>query len=331
MDPDLASAHSNLGNALFGQGKLEEAIAEYRAALRLKRDYVEAHSNLGNVLWTQGKRQQSMAECREALRLKPDYAEAHNNLGLALCALGRHDEGIREFRQALRLKPDLASAHTNLGLALRFRGEFTAAIAELRKARDLAKTNAALARQIEQGLIATEQQALIAARLPAVLSGKLKPADAAESLGFAQLCYDKKLHGSSARLWTEAFQAEPKLANDMQAQNRYNAACAAALAGSGQGKDDPPLDEPAKARWRKQAIDWLKADLAAWSKVLEKGPPAARQSVSETLQHWKADADLAGLRDAAALAKLPEAEQKACRALWADVDAFVKKTQDARP
>ena len=91
------------------------------------------------------------------------------------------------------------------------------------------------------------------------------------------MCYDKKLHGASARLWTEAFQAQPKLTEDMQAQNRYNAACAAALAGCGQGKDDPPLDDAAKARWRKQAIDWLKADLAAWSKILESGPPQARR------------------------------------------------------
>ncbi len=131
-------------------------------------------------------------------------------------------------------------------------------------------------------------------------------------------------------MWTDAFQAEPKLAGDMQAGNRYNAACAAALAGSGQGKDDPPLDEPAKARWRKQAIDWLKADLAAWSKVLEKSPPVARQSISETLKHWEVDSDLAGLREAAALAKLPDDEQKACRALSAEVEALLKKAQDAK-
>ena len=115
-------------------------------------------------------------------------------------------------------------------------------------------------------------------------------------------------------------------------RHRYNAACAAALAGCGQGKDDPPLDEAAKARWRKQAIDWLKADLAAWSQVLESGPPQARSVHLLTLQHWKADPDLAGLRDQAALAKLPEDEQKACRALWAEVDALLAKTgQKASP
>ena len=126
-------------------------------------------------------------------------------------------------------------------------------------------------------------------------------------------------------------QAQPKLADDMQVQNRYNAACAAALAGSGQGKDDPPLDDAAKTRWRKQAIDWLKADLAAWSKILDSGPPQARQAISQTLQHWKADTDLVGLRDPAALAKLPENEQKACRALWAEVDALLAKSRGTDP
>ena len=112
----------------------------------------------------------------------------------------------------------------------------------------------------------------------------------------------------------------------MKAKNRYNAACAAAMAASGRGKDDPPLDATAKARWRSQAMVWLKTDLAAWSKVLESAPPQEQQSISTTLQHWKADTDLAGLRDPAALAKLSEDEQKACRSLWAEVDALLAKS-----
>ena len=39
--------------------------------------------------------------------------------------------------------------------------------------------------------------------------------------------------------------------------------------------DDPPLDSEKKAHWRKQAIDWLKAELTAWSKILESSPPQA--------------------------------------------------------
>ncbi|MEI4884339.1 hypothetical protein, partial [Klebsiella pneumoniae] len=59
---------------------------------------------------------------------------------------------------------------------------------------------------------------------------------------------------------------------------------------------DVAASPPAKARWRKQAIDWFRADLAAWSKIRESGPPQAHQSIFQTLQHWKADPDLAGLR-----------------------------------
>jgi Flp pilus assembly protein TadD len=325
LKPDLPAAHNNLGVALKDQGKLEEAIAEYREVLRLKPDFPEAHANLGVALGDQGKLEEAIAEHRAALRLKPDVPASHNNLGVALKDQGKSKEAIAEYRQALRLKPDYPEAHFNLGIALRSLGEFTDAIAALRKARDLAKTNPSLVQRVEHELAATELRASLAARLPAVLAGRLKPADAAEALGFAQFCYDKKLHGASARLWAEAFQVQPKLADDMQAQNRYNAACAAALAGCGQSKDDPPLDEAAKARWRKQAIDWLKADLTAWSNLLEKGPPQARKAIPETLQHWTADPDLAGLRDRAALAGLSADEQKACRALWAEVDALLAK------
>ena len=58
--------------------------------------------------------------------------------------------------------------------------------------------------------------------------------------------------------------------------------------------------------------------------MLDAGGPQARPVVQQTLQHWQADTDLAGVRDADALAKLPEAERGAWRALWAEVDALLE-------
>jgi serine/threonine-protein kinase len=275
----------------------------------------------------QGKLEEAISEYRTAIRLKPDDARAHCNLGVARKHQGQLDVATAEFRAAIRLQPDLWEAHGELGLVLRAQENYAEAIAELRKARDLVKTIPRIAQWIRNDLAATEQQATVAARLPAVLTGKVRPAHADEILGFAQLCYEKKLHGASARFWTEAFQTQPKLADDMKLQYRYNAACAAALAGCGQGKDQPPLDESAKARWRKQAIDWLRADLTAWSKLLESGPTQARQLVAKTLPHWKTDPDLAGLRDPALLAKLPMSEQAPWRELWSAVDRLLEQTQ----
>jgi serine/threonine-protein kinase len=330
LKADDAVGHCYLGTQLGRQGKLLEAIGEWREAIRLHPDYAEAHFNLGNAMLKLGRYAEAEAACREAIRLQPGYAEALSSLGNAIRIQGRLAEAEAACREAIRLKPDLAGARGHLGLVLRSRGQFAGAIAELRKACELASTDPVLVEQIERALAATERQASLVSRLPGVLSGERKPADRAELPGFAQVCYDTKRYEASARLWAEAFQAQPKLGDDMQIQNRYNAACAAALAGCVQGKDETPLDEASKARWRKQAVDWLEADLAVWSKLVQGGPPQARQSIAQTLQHWTIDPDLAGLREPAALAKLSHDEQNACRSLWAEVDALLAKARNGQ-
>jgi hypothetical protein len=65
--------------------------------------------------------------------------------------------------------------------------------------------------------------------------------------------------------------------------------------------------------------------------VLQAGPPQAKQGITQTLRHWKADTDLAGLHEPNALAKLPPEEQHTCRALLAQVDALLTKAAEARP
>src|SRR5262249_59175234 len=105
-------------------------------------------------------------------------------------------------------------------------------------------------------------------------------------------------------------QAGPKPGAAGQPRHGYQAARAAAVAAARQGKDEPPLDDAAKAKLRGQALDWLKAELAAWNKVFTSGPPQDRPAIVETLNAWRNEADLTDLRDAAALAKLPADEQK---------------------
>jgi len=119
LKPDLAEAHGNLGVALRAQGKQEEAIAEFRAATRIKPDSADAHISLGVALKAQGKLEEAVAESRTAIRIKPDDADKHVNLGNLLDDQGKLAEAIAEYRAALRLKPDYSGAHYNLGLALR--------------------------------------------------------------------------------------------------------------------------------------------------------------------------------------------------------------------
>src|SRR5215831_9615077 len=107
-------AHFNLGNALMGQGKLDEAIAAYRRAIRSKPDYAAAYPNLGNVLMDQGRLDEAIAAYRRAIGIKPDLAEAYSNLGNALAGQGKLDEAIAAYRQAIGFKPGVSKAFSNL-------------------------------------------------------------------------------------------------------------------------------------------------------------------------------------------------------------------------
>jgi len=163
-------------------------------------------------------------------------------------------------------------------------------------------------------------------RLSDILKGN-SPADSREAAALAQLASSRSLYAAAARLWSLALAGEAKAVDDRQAHLRYDAARAAALAGCGQGKDDPPPDDATKAKLRSQALEWLKAELVSSSQVLDKKPAPDRRAVVRVLEYGKVDPDLAGVRDADALAKLPEPEKQAWRALWADVDALVRKAQ----
>ncbi len=321
--PKEAMAHVGLGVALAEKGQMDAAIACFRTAIELDPNSTYAHCNLGNALTRKGQLDAAVASCRTAIELDPKEAMAHCNLGSALKRKGQWDAAIASYRTAIRLNPKLAMAHFNLGVALSDKGQLDDAIASWRKAIELepkfaeARTNLARA----QRLVA------IQGKLAPLLKGDYKPSSNDERLTLADLCLIKKMHRTAAGLYADAFAADPKLAADLQAGHRYNAACCAALAAAGQGEEDAKLDDKERVRLRKQALDWLRADLALGSEQLASGPAANRVAVQKTLQHWQEDSDLAGVREAAALAKLPAAERADWEKLWADLIGLLKKAQ----
>ena len=119
-NPECWMAHNNLGLWYEGRGDLENAVSEFREAIRLRKDYAAGHNNLGSALVKlPGRLDDAVSHYEEALRLRPGFAEAHNNLGNALEGIpGRLDDAIHQFEEALRLEPDYPEAHNNLGNAL---------------------------------------------------------------------------------------------------------------------------------------------------------------------------------------------------------------------
>ena len=299
----------DLGSLLWLKGPPgeQDGLRFLTVAVALNPDSTGPLSMLGYRLGQSGKKGEAIAAFQRARCLSDSSASTRTHIGLGFVLCGEQGEAVISFREAIRLQPDYAWAHYNLGLALANQGKWQEADLACRGAIRLASVNSS-------GIM----KALGVGNYQEYSSGRYL-------LTLGQSCYDKRKYATSARLWSEALAVIPGLADNRQAGHRYNAACSAAQAGSGNGEDDPRPDESAKAAFRRQSSEWLHAELSAWSKIAQTVGPGNPETVAKTLTHWKEDADLAGVRDEKELAKLPEAERAEWRALWAEVDALLAK------
>jgi S1-C subfamily serine protease/Tfp pilus assembly protein PilF len=326
-----AKADYDLAVPFLRKRDFDRAIPHLEKAVAANPRHAKALLDLGFAYNEKGLFDKAIPCFTKVLEIEPNTAVAHNNLGVALRAKGQPDEAIREFRAAIECDPGYAVAHSNLGLSLREKGQFAEALASLKRGHELGKNQPGW-KFPEQWLRQAERLADLDRRAADVLKGEVKAKNPSELLRLGGFCLtQKKAPAAAARLYADAFKAEPELADDLQAGDRYAAARAAALAGCGKGRDAADLDEPGRARWRKLALEWLRADLKAWAKRLDGADADDRAEVRTALQRWQSNPDLAGLRDAAALEKLSEAERAAWRTFWTEVEALRTRSGKPRP
>jgi tetratricopeptide (TPR) repeat protein len=326
LAPHLALPHNNLATVLTELGRPREAVAEFRKAIDLDPERAWSHTNLGNVLRSLGQLDEAMAEFRRGAELDPGDAQPHNNLGIVYAELGRREEAAGELSRAIALDPNAGPAHTNLGRVLQDEDRLEEATAEYRTALELGDKQA---RSLLQGC---ERLRALRPRLPGLVAGRDRPRDNAERLAFADLCRQpfEARYSLAARLYTEAFDADPSLAEDVGAARRFHAASAAAGAGCAQGQDGAALDPQERAQMRCQAREWLLADLALWTKQAAGDSPQAQTAVQEALRTWQRDPGLAGVREQAQLANLTAPEREAWQQLWQQVEAALAQTDAQR-
>ena len=119
--------HTNLGYALYEQGRKEEAIAHYRKSVEINPNNLKGLINLGSSLSEAGRDDEAIVFYEEALRIMPENPKAINNLGLVLVNQGRFPEAAERFRDAVRLDPKFFDAWNNLAGALAQAGDMASA------------------------------------------------------------------------------------------------------------------------------------------------------------------------------------------------------------
>ena len=299
------TVNAKLASALAESGDIDGAVAVCEEGIRLDEESKKSRLNtmLGNLRSVAGNRPLAIAAYRKSIQLDPAQAlESRYGLGLALAETSDLPGAIKEFQEALRQDN---RREFRLLRSVMMAKQPEGAIAALRRVRELAPDNPEIAVAIDEAVGQFENLSNSGGHVPKIVRDS-------DDANLPSLLYSRRYFRASAAIWSTAF-----------APDRYNAACSAALAGYGQGNDPPP-DGAARTKLRMQALDWLAADLRDWSKLLETNKAKNHETVQSTMQHWRKDADLAGVRDADPLAKLTEAERKEWQSLWVDVDQLLK-------
>lgn len=118
INPTFSIGHFNLGGALAAQGRNEEAIAQYLLAIKINPNYDDAYYNLANLLMKHGKIEEAVDSYRQAVKVNPDHFEAHCNLAGAFVKQSKLDQAIEHLREAVRINPSSFAALNDLGANL---------------------------------------------------------------------------------------------------------------------------------------------------------------------------------------------------------------------
>ncbi|MGZ5036703.1 MAG: tetratricopeptide repeat protein [Usitatibacter sp.] len=195
LRPDHVATHFNRALFMHGAGRLDEAIAGYREALRLHPSLDAARAKLADALNEAGmedlrakRLDRAAARFREALAANPALEEALNNLGAAYAAMSRLDDALDCFRQAVARSPGNADALSNLGFILHARGDEDAAAAHFERALAIRPDHADALTNL--GLLRQERGERAAARELYERALAVNPASAIAgyNLGILRLC-----------------------------------------------------------------------------------------------------------------------------------------------
>jgi tetratricopeptide (TPR) repeat protein len=268
---NLAASHNDIGLLQSETGDTDQALESYGKALaiqeRLARenpsvtdfqsDLATSHNNIGVFQSDTGRPDQALTSYGDALAIRERLAREHpespdnaSNLGATLNNMASIDVDAKRFEQARdRLRRAISwqkkalAANTRHPTYRQFlRNHLTILVIA---AKGLGNDDEARAAQRELDELAANDPANTALdqRLAAAMRGETTK-DNGERLQLAYRAYEKKLYAASTRLFGDALDADPKLADDRRVQHRYNAACAAALAAS--TNTTPPLPSAIK-------------------------------------------------------------------------------------
>ncbi|TAM89527.1 tetratricopeptide repeat protein [bacterium] len=99
-----AAIYNKRGVALVQQGRHEEALADFTAAIGSDPACTSAIVNVGNLALERGDVEAAIVQYEAALRIDRECALAHHNLGTAYRMIGRRKESVVHLKTADKIR-----------------------------------------------------------------------------------------------------------------------------------------------------------------------------------------------------------------------------------
>lgn len=117
---DASRSEFDSAVALFHEQAYEEAIDLLENVIHQSPGVTAPHINLGMAYQKTGNLEQAEAQFKAALELVPDHPVACNQYGMLLRKTGRFDEARAIYERALARFPDYYPLHRNIGILYEF-------------------------------------------------------------------------------------------------------------------------------------------------------------------------------------------------------------------
>jgi tetratricopeptide (TPR) repeat protein len=329
------SAHFCLGEALLKQGNAAEALDEYQTAIKLKPGDARALYKRESILRTLGQTGKAKAAHGQLLDVARSSQfrftkEDLDEIAYAWMVWGDFKDAAEVLDHLLDKYPSFCVANATLGEFLVMQCRFPDALRQLRIARKLysKQTNEELPPDYPEFI---EQVVRLLAEhdkeFRKLALSTQKVGVEMTCLELAPLARQQGLHVMASLLYKAMFMVHKEFANDLAANRRFDAACAAVRASAGSGPEDLPTNEDDRTGWRKQAYTWLLADKDACEERLKGRKREDVALIRQRIQGWQTHDDLARVRDAANLTQLTEPERKNWLAFWQQVRSLEKEAR----
>jgi tetratricopeptide (TPR) repeat protein len=319
--PQSASCMNALASALSAQQNEEEAIAIFRQIQSLRPDNHFTPLNMSVSLLRLGRIEEALAMVEAAIKLAPQNLDYRERLGHLRRELGDLPGAMVAYRRRSKLGPDAAKPNIELALAElektllsddRVPSVLGSGIQKHKSLLSALQGDGGVSSVLGPGMtreVVIDRLTKLYERLEEVVQGKSRPGDVRETLELARLStFFARRRVLGTRLYAEAFKQDPRLATNPASRDRLWAAESAIVGALWSGVDTPEsILHPERKELRKQALAWLRAELADRRVQLQKTPAEAAHA-RRVLRLMSDSEILRALRELTVKNMLPPAE-----------------------